>query len=202
GRVDRDRAGAPPRGTRLFGGTAYLCAADADGTVVSLIQTNFNEFGSGLTVPGWGINLQNRGCSFSLDPVDVNVVAPGKWTVHTLIPALGLREGEPWLVFGTQGGDAQAQIHLQVLARVVDDASDLQAALDAPRWRIRPGAWTLEIEPRFGQDVLDGLAARGHEVSPVGEFDDFMGYVEAIRVEADGYAGAGDPRAESAVLGF
>lgn len=202
GRVERDRAGAPPFGTRLFGGTAYLCAADADGTVVSLIQTNFNEFGSGLTVPGWGINLTNRGKSFSLDPDHANVIGPGKRTLHTLIPALALREGKPWLAFGTMGSDGQAQTHLQVLTRIVDDGADLQAAIDAPRWRVDPADWTVRAESRLGPDVVDGLASRGHDISLVGKWWDHAGYVEAIACDPAGFAGASDPRSEGAVLGF
>lgn len=201
-RLDRWRAGDPGPAAEVPGGTAYLCAADADGTLVSLIQTNFSEFGSGLTVPGWGINLQNRGRSFSLDSGHVNVVAPRKRTLHTLIPALGLREGAPWLVFGTMGADAQAQVHVQLLAQVVDDGVDLQAALDAPRWRVTPGTWEVVAESRFDDDVLDGLPARGHRLSVVGPWFDYMGYAQAIAVEPDGYAGATDRRAEGAVLGL
>lgn len=201
-RIDLARAGDPGPAVEVRGGTAYLCAADADGMLVSLIQTNFNEFGSGLTVPGWGINLQNRGRSFSLDPAHVNVVAPRKRTLHTLIPALALRNGEPWLVFGTMGADAQAQVHLQLLAHLVEDGIDLQAALDAPRWRVTPGTWDVAIESRFDDDVLDGLRERGHQLSPVGPWFDYMGYAQAIVVEDVGYAGATDQRAEGAVLGF
>lgn len=200
--LDRSRAASPSGGREIPGGTAYLCAADADGMLVSLIQTNFNEFGSGLTVPGWGINLHNRGRAFSLDPEHVNVWAPRKRTLHTLIPALALRDGAPELVFGTMGADAQAQVHLQMLVHVIDEGLDLQAALDAPRWRVVPGEWTLMIEERFDDGVLPGLEERGHRLQRVGKWFDYMGYAQAIRVEEHGYAVASDARAEGAALGI
>ncbi|MBI2168821.1 MAG: gamma-glutamyltransferase [Actinobacteria bacterium] len=202
GRIDPARAGNPGPATALAGGTAYLCAADADGMLVSLIQTNFNEFGSGLTVPGWGINLQNRGRSFSLEPAHANVVAPGKRSLHALIPALAMRGGAPWLVFGTMGGDTQAQIHVQLLTQIVDDGADIQAALDAPRWRVTPGTWEVEAESRFDPSVIAGLADRGHAVATVGPWDDYMGYAQAIVLDGDAYTGATDARAEGAVIGF
>lgn len=200
--LDRKRARSPIGGREIPGGTAYLCAADGDGMLVSLIQTNFNEFGSGLTVPGWGINLHNRGRAFSLDAEHVNVWAPRKRTLHTLIPALALRDGEPELVLGTMGADAQAQVHLQFLVHVVDEGLDLQAALDAPRWRVVPGDWTVMIEERFDDGVLPGLEERGHTLQRVGTWFDYMGYAQAIRVEDLGYSVATDARAEGAALGM
>ncbi|MGZ8735224.1 MAG: gamma-glutamyltransferase family protein, partial [Acidimicrobiia bacterium] len=113
--IDPARAFDARAGVTHRGGTAYLCATDGDGLLISLIQSNFFAFGSGLHVPEWGINLHNRGASFALDPESVNVIAPGKRPMHTLIPAMALRDGAPWLVFGSMGGDAQAQIHPQVL---------------------------------------------------------------------------------------
>lgn len=202
GALDMSRAGIPRPGTPLLGGTAYLCAADADGMVVSMIQTNFNEFGSGVTVPGWGINLTNRGRSFSVDPDHVNVVAPGKHTLHTLIPAMALREGNPWLAFGTSGADGQPQTHLQFLTRVVDDGADLQQAIEAPRWRVDPANWSVRAEARLPADVVDGLRERGHALELVGDWWDHAGYLQAVAVGPDGPSGAGDPRAESAVVGF
>lgn len=200
--LDRGRAGSPAGGREIPGGTAYLCAADGDGMLVSLIQTNFNEFGAGLTVPGWGINLHNRGRAFSLDAGHVNVWAPRKRTLHTLIPALALRDGAPDLVFGTMGADAQAQVHLQFLVHVVDEGLDLQAALDAPRWRVVPDDWTVMIEERFDDGVLPGLEERGHRLQRVGKWFDYMGYAQAIGVGDHGYSVATDARAEGAALGI
>ena len=200
--IDRAKASVPEPGRPAAGGTAYMCAADADGMCVSLIQSNYVGFGSGVHVADWGINLQNRGGYFSLDPNHVNVIAPRKRTMHTLIPALALRDGKPWLVFGSMGGDGQAQTHLQLLTRIVDDAADPQEAIDAPRWVVSPGDWSVSIEEPAGLGLIDGLRAKGHDVREVGAFDSMMGHAHAIRVDPDGYAGATDPRAEGAVLGL
>jgi gamma-glutamyltranspeptidase/glutathione hydrolase len=200
GKFDPERAGDPGTGLAAPRGTAYLCAADGEGMLVSLIQSNWMGFGSGVTVPNWGINLHNRGQIFSLDPGHVNVIGPGKRTLHTLIPAMALRGNRPWVVFGTMGGDGQAQIHLQLLARIVDDGRALQPAIDAPRWVVSPSDWSVTAESRFGAATVDGLRARGHRVSVTGELDRAMGHAHAIMVDGDGYLGATDPRAEGAVL--
>src|SRR5207237_7825132 len=132
----------------------YMCAADPDGMLVSLIQSNYSGFGSGVTVPRWGINLQNRGTFFSLDPADANVIAPRKRTMHTLMPAMALRDGRPWLVFGTMGGDGQAQTHLQLLVRIVDDREDIQRAVEAPRWVVSTSDWTDVAVSPFVPSIL------------------------------------------------
>jgi gamma-glutamyltranspeptidase / glutathione hydrolase len=203
--LDLAQAGSPSSGRALAGGTAYFCAADAEGTLVSLIQSNYQDFGSGLTVPDWGINLQNRGAMFSLRPDHPNQIAPRKRTLHTLIPALALREGSPWLVFGTMGGDAQAQVHLQLLCRVVDDGADLQEAVAGPRWQTIVGDWTVLAETRWEPETLRGLADRGHRIAETADYDTLMGHAHAIGAGTDGrrgYTGATDPRAEGAVLGI
>ena len=155
-----------------------------------------------MTVPGWGINLHNRGAYFSLDAGQANVIAPGKRTLHTLVPGLALREGRPWLAFGSMGGDGQAQTHIQLLARLVDDGQDPQTAIDAPRWFVSPATWAVTAESRFDAGVLDGLRARGHELTVTGPSDPLMGHAHAIVVTGDGYLGGTDSRAEGAVLGF
>jgi gamma-glutamyltranspeptidase/glutathione hydrolase len=169
---------------------------------VSLIQSNYEGFGSGVTVPEWGVNLHNRGSYFSLDEDHVNCIAPGKRTLHTLIPAMALREDRPWLVFGSMGGDGQAQTHVQLLAHIVDDGWDVQRAIDAPRWFVSPGDWSVVAESRFDPSVLEGLRERGHRLTETGPYDSLMGHAHAIEVEPNGYAGGTDPRAEGAVLGF
>jgi gamma-glutamyltranspeptidase/glutathione hydrolase len=201
-RIDPARAGAPDPGRVAVGGTAFLCAADADGTMISLIQSNYMGFGSGVTVPGWGINLHDRGAFFSLRPDHANVVAPRKRTLHTLIPAMAMREGRPWLVFGTMGGDGQAQIHVQLMARMIDDREDPQRTIDAPRWIVSSRDWSVTADARFGPDVLERLRALGHQVSTSAWFDPVFGHAHAIEVTETGYAGATDPRAEGAVLGM
>lgn len=191
--------GGVPRGGG--GDTAYLCAVDGSGLCVSLIQSNYNGFGSGVTVPGLGINLHNRGAYFSLDSEHVNVIAPGKRTLHTLMPAFARRDGRPWLVFGTMGADGQLQTQVQLLARLVDDAADPAAALTAPRWVVDPGDYSVQIENRFPTTLLDGLQARGHRLQTLGPFEDCMGHAQLIRLDGDGLTAASDPRCEGAVAG-
>jgi len=184
------------------GDTAYLCVVDGSGTGVSLIQSNYSGFGSGVTVPGWGINLHNRGSYFSLDPAHVNVIAPGKRTLHTLMPAFARRDGRPWLVFGTMGADGQLQTQVQLLARLVDDGEDPAAALAAPRWMVDPGDFSIQIENRFPPAVIDGLRAHGHRVQTVGPYEDVLGHAQLIRLDDDGLTAASDPRCEGLAAGF
>jgi len=200
--VDLERARIPAPGRAAVGGTIYLCAADEDGMLVSLIQSNYAGYGSGVTVPGWGINLQNRGAFFSLDEDHANVIAPSKRTMHTLMPAMAFKGDDPWLVFGSMGGDGQAQTHLQVFDRVIDDGRDIQDAISAPRWVVSPNDWRVMLESRFPEELVSGLAARGHDVSVVGAFDNGMGHAHGIEVIDGGYAAATDPRAEGAALGL
>jgi len=191
--------GGAPRGGG--GDTAYLCAVDGSGLCVSLIQSNFNGFGSGVTVPGLGINLHNRGASFRLDPGHVNVIAPGKRTLHTLMPALALRSGRPWLVFGTMGADGQLQTQVQLLARLVDDGADPATALAAPRWVVDPGDFSVRIEDRFPATVIDGLRRQGHDLHVLGPQEDCMGHAHVVRIDRDGLTAASDPRCEGLAAG-
>lgn len=194
------RAGPAPRGSD--GDTAYLCAVDGGGLCVSLIQSNYNGFGSGVTVPAYGVNLHNRGAYFSLDPEHVNVLAPGKRTLHTLMPALARREGRPWLLFGTMGADGQLQTQVQLLARLADDGADPAVALDAPRWVVDPATFSVRIEGRFSPAVVDGLRRFGHRLETVGAYEDPMGHAQIIRIDRDGLTAASDPRCEGLAAGF
>ena len=200
--IDPARAGTPRAAHPQPGGTAYLCAADGDGLLVSLIQSNFIHFGSGVHVPEWGINLNNRGFSFSLDADRPNVLAPGKRPMHTLIPAMALRDGEPWLVFGSMGGDAQAAVHVQVLGHVVDEGVDPAEAVAAPRWRADVGTWKVRAETRMPDELVSGLRALGHDVATTSAYDSAMGHAHAIWRTPGGYGVTADPRAESAALGL
>ena len=200
-RLDPDAAGPWPPARPAPGGTAYLCAADRDGLLVSLIHSNYVGFGSGVVAPGTGIGLHDRGASFSLDPADPGVIAPGKLPMHTLIPALALRDGQPWLVFGTMGGDGQPQTHVQVLGHLVDRGWDVQAAIDAPRFVVDVADGSVAVESRIAPILAAGLRERGHDVRQIGAYDHLAGHAHAIEVTSAGYAGGSDPRCEGAILG-
>ena len=200
--LDPARATAPDADAPKPGDTAYLCAADGDGLLVSLIQSNFLHFGSGVHVPEWGVNLNNRGFSFTLDEDRPNVCGPSKRPMHTLIPAMALRDGRPALVFGSMGGDAQVAVHVQVLAHIVDQGTDPSDAIAAPRWRVDQGNWRVRAEERFDGDVLSGLRERGHDVRETPSFDSGMGHAHAIWPGTAGYGATFDPRCEGAALGL
>lgn len=196
-----------PEPVQRDGDTTYLCAADGGGLAVSLIQSNAAGFGSGLFEPRTGINLQNRGYGFSLVPGHRAEYGPGRRPPHTLAPVVVTRpDGALRAVLGTMGGDAQPQVLLQLLARMLRGGEDAGAAVDGPRWRLGSGAtgfdtWTADVaaaptvEVEHGARWSDGLRARGHVVvdEPAGVG---FGHAHAIEVTADGtFAGAADPRA-------
>ena len=185
-----------------FGGdTIYLCAADGEGNVVSLIQSNYMGFGSGVVVDDTGIVLQNRGAYFSLDPSAANALAPAKRTLHTLIPSMALRDGRPAMVFGTMGGDGQPQIHLQVYTAVARFGWSIQEAIEMPRWiqGAANGVELLRVENRFPPETLEVLRQRGHRVEELGPWETGMGYAQGITFDSSSGAmqGGADPRAES-----
>ncbi len=202
GRIDPHRAAAWPPARPAPGGTAYLCAADRDGLLVSLIQSNFVGFGSGVVVPGTGVGLHDRGAHFSLDPDDVAAIAPRKRPLHTLIPALALRDDAPWLVFGTMGGDGQPQIHLQLLVGLLDRGRSLAEALEAPRFVVDVADGSVGLEARAAAALFQGLADRGHEVVPLEPYDDRAGHAHLIEVGPHGYAAASDPRCDGGAIGY
>ena len=158
-RAEIRSAAVPPRS-----GTVYLCCADAEGNMVSYIQSNYMGFGSGIVVGGTGIALQNRGADFSLDPASANVLRPGKRSYHTIIPGFLMKDGQPVGPFGVMGGYMQPQGHVQVVTNYVDYAMDPQQALDAPRWQwLRDGRVT--VESRFDANLARALQRRGHRIS-------------------------------------
>ncbi|GAC1361317.1 MAG: gamma-glutamyltransferase family protein [Herpetosiphon sp.] len=152
-------AGAPPRG-----GTVYLCATDGDGMMVSLIQSNYMGFGSGIVVPDTGIALHNRGADFSLAAGHANELKGGKRPFHTIIPSFLTKDGQPIGPFGVMGGDMQPQGHLQMVVNTVDYHMNPQASLDAPRWRWTNGLH-VDIEAGATPALAAGLARRRHLVS-------------------------------------
>lgn len=197
--VDPARATDWPPATPAPGGTAYLCAADRDGRSISLIQSNFMGFGSGLVAP-FGVALQNRGAQLQLDPDHVNAVAPSVRPLHTLVPGLARRDGEVVLTFGTMGGDGQPQTHLQLIDRL-RRGQHLQEALAGWRFVVQPADGLLVVESRVPDGVVDGLRERGHEVHVVGPWESLLGHAHAIGRTEHGWAAASDPRSEGGVVG-
>ena len=206
GRIDPTRASRPP-GARVprGGGTIWLGVVDAEGNAVSLIESNYMGFGSGIVDPATGIAFQNRGSFFSLDADHPNVLAPAKRTLHTLMPGMLFRDGRPWVVTGSMGGDAQPQIHAQVVSALVDGGVDVATAVAMPRWFVEPEVHfappeAVRLEPRFRSGLAEGLAALGHPVSMVAPFDSGLGHCHAIELVDGGPAGDGtlsaatDPR--------
>lgn len=200
GSIDPGRAG---RGeAELPGGedTVYLAAADAEGIMVSFIQSNYLGFGSGMVVPGYGVSLQNRGSDFSLSPGHPNQVAGGKRPFHTIIPGFVTRKGAPLAAFGVMGGHMQAQGHLQMLVRCFIHGQNPQAASDAPRWHVtRKGR--LALEPGFSPEVRDELLSLGHEPEPDPGPQLFGGAQLVLRMQK-GWCAASDHRKEGQAGGF
>lgn len=153
----------PAPGTLPSGGTVYLNAADGEGNMISMIQSNYRKFGSGIVIPGTGISLQNRGAGFVLEENHPNVLAPGKKPYHTIIPGFLTKDGEAVGPFGVMGGFMQPQGHLQVVMNTIDWHLNPQAALDAPRWMWTEGK-TVKVEPEFPNDIAEALARKGHNI--------------------------------------
>src|SRR5262249_13691405 len=197
--VRPDRAGEMVPSALPRGGTTYLCAADGDGTAISLIQSLYDTFGSGVVAPGTGVALQNRASGFSRDDGHPNRLAPGKRPFHTIIPGMLLSGGELLGPFGVMGGAMQPQGHFQVVRGLVDDELDPQAALDAPRWRVEhdgsvelePGLWSTEERLR----ALGHVVQRGTVQHPFGVGQAILrlgsgAWIGGSDGRGDGYAGA------------
>jgi gamma-glutamyltranspeptidase/glutathione hydrolase len=157
--------------------TIYLCVVDKDRNCVSLIQSNYMGFGSGLSAPGTGFGLQNRGCLFALDEHHANRLEPGKRPFHTIIPAMVTKDGQPQFVFGVMGGDMQPQGHVEVLVNLLDFGMDVQAAGEAPRvehigsatptGKPAQGSGTVLAEVGLQRAIIAELQKRGHTVRRV-----------------------------------
>lgn len=200
-----DRAlAAPPPG--LGSDTTYLCAADAEGNLVSFIQSLFGPFGSGIACGETGVVLQNRGSGFRLDPAHPNALAPRKRPLHTIIPAMLARGARPTMAFGIMGGDVQPQAHLAFVSNLVDHGMSPQEALDRPRFRFQGERRVLleapELRVKDGSTLEAALAARGHEiVRPAPVQADQFGGGQAIERLADGtLVGASDRRKDGLAL--
>ncbi len=228
-RIKLDRATpcfAP--GLEKEGDTMYLCTADREGNVVSLIQSLYNGFGSGIVGGETGMLLHNRGSYFSLDPRHVNYLQPHKRTMHTLTPAMVLHDGAPYVALGAMGGDGQPQTHVQLVTDIIDFGLDVQQAVTAPRWRSgrfetrNPrqgeihGQRTLDeqyeqlisemviLERRFPGGTALALDLLGHRVRVDGPWEDGMGHAQAIAInpQTHVFEGAADPRCDGLALGW
>ena len=197
--IDVRRALAATAGTP-GGGTVYLTAADADGMMASMIQSNYMGFGSGVVVPGTGISLQNRGVGFVPTAGHPNQVGPRKRPYHTIIPGFVSKDGAPLMSFGVMGGTMQPQGHVQVVMRIADYGQNPQTACDGPRFRWLEGL-QVSVEDGFPLDTLDGLRERGHELVMVDDYNQF-GSCQAIWRLDDGYVAASDPRRDGQAAGF
>lgn len=212
GNAGRGRAGS----TSLIddGDTIYMCTADDEGNMVSLIQSNYRGMGSGIVVPGLGFMFQDRGELFSMDPQHANVYAPGKRPFHTIIPGFVMKDGKPWEAFGVMGGGMQPQGHVQVLTNQIDFGLNVQEAGDASRWqhegdneptgeKMNASGGYVEVESGIPYETVRELRKKGHDV----RFDvgGYGGY-QAIKVEThDGrrvYVGASESRKDGMAAGY
>jgi len=195
------------------GDTIYLCTADDEGNMVSLIQSNYRGMGSGIVVPGLGFMFQDRGELFSMDPQHANVYAPGKRPFHTIIPGFVMKDGKPWEAFGVMGGDMQPQGHVQVLTNQIDFGLNVQEAGDASRWhhegdneptgeKMENGGY-VEVESGIPYETVRELRKKGHDM----RFDvgGYGGY-QAIKVEMHNgrrvYVGASESRKDGQAAGY
>jgi gamma-glutamyltranspeptidase/glutathione hydrolase len=208
-----DPAATPKRSPADDGDTIYMCTADDEGNMVSLIQSNYRGMGSGIVVPGLGFMFQDRGELFSMEPDHANVYAPGKRPFHTIIPGFVMKDGKPWEAFGLMGGGMQPQRHVQVLTNQIDFGLNVQEAGDASRWqhegdneptgeKMTSGGY-VEVESGIPYEIVRELEKRGHDV----RFDlgGYGGY-QAIKVEMhDGqrvYVGASESRKDGQAAGY
>lgn len=191
----------PGPGDPASGGTVYLATADEDGNMVSMIQSNYVGFGSGLVVPDTGIALHNRGLNFTLDADHDNALAPGKKPYHTIIPGFLTKDGKAVGPFGVMGGFMQPQGHVQVVMNTIDFHMNPQDALDAFRWQWTGGK-RISIEPGFPNHLALQLAAKGHDIVP--ELDaSQMGRGQIIWRDENGtLCGGTEPRTDGAIAAW
>jgi gamma-glutamyltranspeptidase/glutathione hydrolase len=189
------------------GDTVWLGAVDGQGRAVSFIQSIYHEFGSGVVLNGSGVNWQNRGCSFSLDPHALNALQPRRKPFHTLNPALALLNDGRAIVYGTMGGDGQPQTQSAVFTRYAVFGQGMQQAIAAPRWLLGR-TWgqasdTLKLEARFDPALVQELKRRGHSVEMLQALDETVGHAGGIARHVNGALEAGyDPRSDGAAAGY
>nr|NLJ03425.1 gamma-glutamyltransferase family protein [Bacillota bacterium] len=188
----------PPRSEETKGGTVYLTAADAEGNMVSLIQSNYMGFGSGLVVPGTGIALHNRGHNFSFDPKHHNCLAPGKKTYHTIIPGFLTKNGLPLGPFGVMGGFMQPQAHVQLVMNLADFRHNPQGALDGPRFQWMRGR-QVQLEKTVPESIVKELEKLGHEITVTEENSGYGRGQIILRLENGTYVGGTESRVDGMV---
>jgi gamma-glutamyltranspeptidase/glutathione hydrolase len=211
--IDAETAKIDPRKAARWpapygeGDTVWMGAADANGLVVSYIQSLYWEFGSGCVLPATGILMQNRGASFSLDPKSLNALEPGRRPFHTLNPALASLKDGRVIAYGAMGGDGQPQSQAAIFTRYVNYRQALDRALDAPRWLLGR-TWgsthtNLRMESRFDGNLVDRLLSAGHDVALLDDaYSDTMGHTGAVVLHPDGTSEGGhDPRADGGADG-
>ncbi|MFA9419184.1 MAG: gamma-glutamyltransferase [Gammaproteobacteria bacterium] len=199
-RIDTNRAQSFPESKLEIGDdTVYLATADRDGNMVSFINSTYDNFGSGYVVPGTGISLQNRGALFSLEENHLNRIEPSKRPLHTIIPAMVMRENKPVFCYGVMGGEMQPQGHVQVFLNMFVFGMNAQEAGEAARTREADGA--IEIESGISDAVSEGLRNKGHKVKrSVGQFGGYQGiYYDA---EQGVYHGASENRKDGCAMGY
>jgi len=178
--------------------TIYLSVTDADGNMISFINSIFEYFGSGVVIPGTGFMLQNRGAGFTLEDGHPNQVAAGKRPFHTIIPGFVTKNGGPWMTFGLMGGSMQPQGHTQLLINMIVFGMDVQQAIDASRFRHFNGL-TVALEAAIGEDVRSGLRALGHEIRD--ETGVTFGGAQAVQKLIRGWAAGSDSRKDGMAVG-
>lgn len=189
------------------GDTIWMGVIDGKGIAVSFIQSIYHEFGSGVVLPTSGVNWQNRGCSFSLDPAHVNTLEPRKKPFHTLNPAMAQLADGGSMVYGTMGGDGQPQTQATIFNRVLRFGDHPQQAIERPRWLLGR-TWgqtsdSLKLESRFDPAVITELQALGHEVETIAAWDEGVGHAGMLLRHANGVLEGGfDPRSNGAVASF
>ena len=184
---------------RDLGDTIYMTVADGQGNVVSLIQSLFSDFGSGIVAGDTGIVLHNRGSLFNLTAGHPNQIAPHKRPLHTLVPAFVMKDGKPWLSFGVMGGDHQAQGHVQVLANLIDFGMNVQEAGEAAR--VHHGMNGIQVESAVSHAARTGLTGRGHRVTEsIGVYGGFQGIL--IDPKTGVLMGGSDPRKDGLAIGY
>lgn len=196
-----EKAMIPEAGKPPAGGTVYLATADDEGNMVSLIQSNYMGFGSGLVVPGTGIALHNRGHNFVLNEEHCNCLAPGKRPYHTIIPGFLSKGDNPVGPFGVMGGFMQPQGHMQVIMNTIDFGLNPQQALDAPRWQWIEGK-RVEVEPNFPNHIVEQLIRKGHKVSVQLEAGNFGRGQIIWKTDEGTLCGGTEPRTDGAVVSW